>query len=85
MIDMINNLSDYVLALEQENERLKQQPASNQDAVEEFLRLMAPQMQMYETYKGVLADNPADMLRAFKMAGGKKYLGEENINDLSTL
>jgi len=74
--DEINAISDRVLDLEQENERLKSQ---TNPAADEFIRLMGPQMQQYEAFKGILAEKPAELLRAYVMAGGKKYLEGEQI------
>ena len=73
----LNNLqAGRINELEQENERLKSQ---TNPAADEFIRLMGPQMQQYESFKGILAEKPAELLRAYVMAGGKKYLEGEQI------
>lgn len=72
LTDEINALSDKILALEQENERLKAQPAPN-PAAEEFIRLMAPHMAPIEAKfdeqpSTTLAESMCELVRVYRKA-----------------
>jgi hypothetical protein len=72
MVDAINNLSDYVLALEQENERLKlqlQSKGNEPDARDEFIRMMEPYMAVQESKYGQgLTESMSEIVRAYRKA-----------------
>lgn len=44
---------------------------------DEFMRLLAPSMALLNGHKDTLAEKSAELLRAYVMAGGKKYLEGE--------
>lgn len=59
-------LDSLLAVIEEQNQQMA--------AGDEFMRLVAPSMAMLYGHKETLADKPADLLRAYVMAGGKKYL-----------
>jgi len=79
LTNAINAISDQVLELEQENqrlreenERLKSQPASS-PAKDEFIRLMAPHMAPFEAKfdeqpSTTLAESMCELVRVYRKA-----------------
>lgn len=71
LTDDLNAISDRVFELEQENERLKAQPAPN-PAAAEFIRLMAPHMapfeDKYDEPNSTLAESMCEIVRAYRRA-----------------
>jgi hypothetical protein len=81
MVDAINNLSDYVLALEQENERLKAELESrvNQnepDARDVFIALIAQDVEFYESKYQQTTERMRKIVDAYRMVRPK---GEEKV------
>jgi len=76
MIDMINNLSDYVLALEQETERLKTELDSRvnhnePDARDEFIALIAEDVEFYESKYQKTTDRMRKIVDAYRVVRPK--------------
>jgi len=80
LTNAINAISDRVFELEQENARLaeenaglKSQPAPN-PAANEFIRLMAPHMEIYEAKydedNTTLAETFCELVRAYRRSRG---------------
>ncbi len=71
LTDEINVISDRVFELEQENARLKAQPAPN-PAADEFIRLMGPHMEhieaKYDEPNSTLTESMCELVRAYKKA-----------------
>ena len=62
-------LDSLLAVIEEQNQQIT--------AADEFMRLVAPSMALLDGHKDTLAEKSAELLRAYVMAGGKKYLEGE--------